>query len=280
MSHNLFSEINENPATVRDFEIEHHSRILPFEKHLPYPRFCAHRGCHTAAPENTIPAFDAAVTLGAEEIEFDLWSTTDGELVSAHDSALERVSNGTGMVFEHTLAELKALDFGSCFHASYKNLRLPTFEEILQKFARSVIMNIHVKIWDAEFPDRKIEMIASLLEKYDCVHHIYFMSTNTDALLEMRKRLPHAGYCQGSGNGNAAMVEDAIKHSFDKVQFASRLPYDKTMIDRCHAHGIRCNCRADTACRAKELLRMGIDCIMTDDYRLLKAELERLESKA
>lgn len=249
--------------------------VVAFDKYMPYPRLCAHRGYNTVAPENTMPAFGAAVAMGAEEIEFDLWATKDGEIVTAHDHVLERVSNGQGKIWEHTLAELKALDFGSKFDAKYKDLRLPTFEEILKKLAGRVIMNIHVKIWDVDSNDKKIEEIASLLEKYDCVRHVYFMSTNTDALLQMRKRLPAASYCQGAGKGNDKMVETAIKHGFDKVQIVSWHPYDKAMIDRCHEHGIICNfCSADDPIDAKRLLDMGIDCILTNDFHYVKAGLE------
>lgn len=53
------------------------------------------------------------MALGAEEIEFDLWKTKDGVLVSCHDSTLERVSNGSGKIYDHTYAELLALDFGA-----------------------------------------------------------------------------------------------------------------------------------------------------------------------
>ena len=249
--------------------------VVPFDKYMPYPRLCAHRGYHTVAPENTMPAFGAAVAMGAEEIEFDLWSTSDGELVTAHDSRLERVSNGVGAVNEHTLAELKSLDFGSRFSETYKDLRLPTFEEILQKLAGRVIMNIHVKIWDNDASDRMTEKIAALIEKYDCTRHIYFMSTNTAALIEMRERLPMSGYCQGAGKGNAAMVDTAIECGFDKVQFVSRHPYDKSMIDRCHEHGIRCNfCEANDPLLARELFDMGIDCVLTDDYHRVKTGLD------
>ena len=45
---------------------------------MPYPRVCAHRGFNTIAPENSLPAYGAAVAMGAEEIEFDLWFTKDG----------------------------------------------------------------------------------------------------------------------------------------------------------------------------------------------------------
>ena len=102
------------------------------------------------------------------------------------------------------------------------------------------------------------------------------MSTNTDALIEMRKRLPNASYCQGAGNGNAAMVEAAIEHGFDKVQIVSWHPYDKAMIDRCHEHGIKVNfCECDDPEDAKRLFEMGVDCILTNDYHKVASALER-----
>ena len=75
------------------------------------------------------------------------------------------------------------------------------------------------------------------------------------------------------------MIEKAILHHFDKVQIVSWHPYDKEMIDRCHSHGIRVNfCQANKATLAKELLEMGVDCILTDDYHRVSAGLEKLLS--
>ena len=250
---------------------------------MPYPRVCAHRGFNTVAPENTMPAFGAAVSMGAEEIEFDIWATKDGELVTAHDPNLERVSNGSGYITYHTLAQLKELDFGSRFSEKLKGLKLPTFEEILKQFAGRVIMNIHVKIWDAlDDPENDIdpryEQIAELIKKYDCEQHVYFMTTHTESLCEMRKLLPKASYCQGSQKGqggNDLMVERAIENGFDKVQFVVWRPIKKEMIDLAHSHGIMCNvCQANDAESAKEFLRMGIDTVMTDDFHLVRESIK------
>lgn len=254
--------------------------VVPFDKYMPYPRLCSHRGCNTVAPENTMPAFGAAVAMGAEEIEFDLWATRDGNLVVAHDSALERVSNGAGKIWDFALEELKSLDFGCKFSDKYKNLRIPTFEEVLKKFAGRVVMNIHVKIWDEKMPDKQIEKIAELIEKYDCVRHVYFMSTNTGVLLEMRKRLPDASYCQGAEKSNSRMIDLAIQHGFQKVQLVSWYPYDKSMVELCHSHGIVCNfCSADTPEDAKALFDMGIDCVLTNDFHNVKSGLETIYKK-
>ena len=101
--------------------------IVPFDDVMKYPRLCAHRGFNTVAPENSMPAFGAAVALGAEEIEFDLWSTLDGVLVSCHDSTLDRVSDGSGKIYDHTYEELLQFDFGAKYGNKFKGLKIPTF---------------------------------------------------------------------------------------------------------------------------------------------------------
>ena len=132
---------------------------------MKYPRVCAHRGFNTIAPENSMPAFGAAVALGAEEIEFDVWSTVDGELVSIHDDSLERVSDGEGIVYEKTFTELQKMDFGIKFGESFRGLRICRFEDILRQFASRVIMNIHIKIWDPYYNLKydKMDEIISLM---------------------------------------------------------------------------------------------------------------------
>ena len=54
---------------------ERQNRTCPGDAEMPYPRICAHRGFNTVAPENSLPAWGAAIALGADEIEFDLWET-------------------------------------------------------------------------------------------------------------------------------------------------------------------------------------------------------------
>ena len=72
----------------------------------------AHRGASAYAPENTMPAFEKALELGAEGIELDVHMTADGEIVVIHDHTIDRTSNGKGMVKDLTLDEIKKFDFG------------------------------------------------------------------------------------------------------------------------------------------------------------------------
>ncbi len=242
--------------------------VVPFDGVMKYPRLCAHRGFNTVAPENSLPAFGAAVALGAEEIEFDIWSTKDGGLVSCHDSTLERVSDGEGKIYEHTYEELLELDFGVKHGEKFKGLKIPTFEEILQKFAGRVIMNIHVKIWDENAEDPMIEQIVSLIRKYDCEQHIYFMTTSDAIIKRLMEYAPDLRVCVGwDGNKDPmSIVDRAIALGAYKVQLFK--PYfNQESIDKAHKHGILCNVFwADDADEARRYFEMGIDTVLTNDY--------------
>lgn len=250
------------------------SVVLP-DEFAPYPRVCAHRGFNTVAPENTMPAFGAAVALGAEEIEFDLWTTKDGVLVSAHDCDLERVSDGKGKICDYTLDELRQFDFGGYFGERTKGLKIPTFEEILGKFAARVIMNIHVKIWDNDYDDDKMDEIASLIRKYDCVKYCYVMSGNDLKLDKFRSVAPDIKRCTGGGNAPWQIVDRAIKYGTDKVQLFK--PYfNEEMIVKAHENGIRCNVFwSDDPAEAQKFVAMGIDCILTNDYLTVSNAIKR-----
>ena len=104
-----------------------------------------HRGDWRHAPENSVDAIKGAIALGADVVELDVALTKDGEYVLLHDGTLDRVSDGKGKVYEHTYAELSALDFGVKKGPHFKGTRIVKFSEILAKFSQHTIMNIHVK---------------------------------------------------------------------------------------------------------------------------------------
>ena len=243
------------------------SMMVQEDARMGYPRVCAHRGFNSVAPENSLPAYGAAVALGAEEIEFDLWATKDGVLVSLHDPTLDRVSNGTGNVWDYTYEELLKFDFGEKQRGEkFKDLKIPTFEEILKKFACTTIMNIHVKIWDVAADDLMIEKIVGLIRKYDCEKYVYFMSGNDEALKKVKAYAPNLRVCVGAGKDAWGIVDRAIAIGAEKVQLF-RPYFNQEMVDKAHAHGIKCNVFwSDEIEKTKEYLDMGIDCILTNDY--------------
>ncbi|MBQ4145054.1 MAG: hypothetical protein IJD36_00370, partial [Clostridia bacterium] len=247
------------------------SAIVKPDDIMPYPRVCAHRGFNTISPENSMPAFGSAIAMGAEEIEFDLWYTKDGEVVSIHDDSLDRVSDGSGKVYEHTFEELLEYDFGIKYSEKFKGMKILKFEEILKKFACHTIMNIHIKTIDndCKYDRELLEKIVALIDKYDCTKYVYFMSGNDNFLKLAKEIAPNICLCCGGGKAPWEIVDRAIKYECKKVQLCK--PYfNQEMIDKAHKNGIICNVFwSDDTEETKKFLDMGIDTILTNDYNII-----------
>jgi glycerophosphoryl diester phosphodiesterase len=91
----------------------------------------AHRGYSVAAPENTMPAFEAASRAGADAIEFDMQVTRDSHVVIMHDKAITRTTNGKGKIMDLTLPQIEKLDAGSRFSQRFRGTKVPTLFEVL-----------------------------------------------------------------------------------------------------------------------------------------------------
>ncbi|MCQ2420740.1 MAG: hypothetical protein MJ118_06365 [Clostridia bacterium] len=258
------------------------SMTVPDDEHMPYPRICAHRGFSTIAPENSMPAYGAAVAMGAQEIEFDLWWTKDGEIVSIHDGTLDRVSTGTGNVWEHTYEELLQYDFGLKTSEKFKGLKILRFEEILQKFAGQVIMNIHIKDNGEPYDESLLRKIVALIDKYDCRRYVYFMSGFDDILEKLMKIAPDITRCCGAGRQEEKrwnLVDRAIRYDCKKIQLYLHY-FNQEMIDKAHANGIICNYfYADDEQQARDMMEMGIDTMLTNDYLKISTALKPYFSK-
>jgi glycerophosphoryl diester phosphodiesterase len=78
-----------------------------------HPFVVAHRGASGERPEHTLAAYELALQEGADGVECDVRLTRDGHLVCVHDRRVDRTSNGSGLVSEMTLAQLRELDYGT-----------------------------------------------------------------------------------------------------------------------------------------------------------------------
>ncbi|MBR7165849.1 MAG: glycerophosphodiester phosphodiesterase [Clostridia bacterium] len=125
----------------------------------------AHRGASEYSPENTLSSFYLGLIQGANGIETDVRRTKDGELVLFHDSKLSRVTDGDGLLAEHTLAELKKLRvYGNSTNTFYD--RIPTYREFLEHFASyDIRFAIELKAEDIEADVLRLSKEFGILEK-------------------------------------------------------------------------------------------------------------------
>lgn len=143
----------------------------------------AHRGASQYAPENTMSAFRKGIELGANGIELDLQKTKDGKIVIFHDKKIDKLSNGTGKIEEHTYQELLELDFGSWFDNKYKNERIVLFEDFAKEFlSKNLTFAIELKVVGIE--KEALEIINKHCKNTD---NIYITSFIYETLENMRE---------------------------------------------------------------------------------------------
>ena len=118
----------------------------------------AHRGWSEKYPENTMEAFRAALELGVDQIEFDVRITKDNELVVIHDPTVDRTTDGTGLVCEKTLAELKELDAGIFKGEEFRGCRIPTLIEFMELVKQYPAITLDVEL--KEYPVQGDEVRA------------------------------------------------------------------------------------------------------------------------
>lgn len=123
------------------------------------PLVIACRGDIDSAPENTLPAFESAIARGADGVELDVHRSLDGQLVVHHFYRLGATDDGEGLVSEHTLVELKALDSGSWFDERFAGEPKPTLGEVLQLCQGRTRLEVDLKDSSVDFLRQVVEEV-------------------------------------------------------------------------------------------------------------------------
>lgn len=101
----------------------------------------AHRSDWRNAPENSLAAMRRAIGLGVDIIEADVRRTKDGKFVVIHDPTLNRTTDGSGNVADHTLAEIRQLHLlAATGHPTAE--KVPTLEEALEEVRGRALINL------------------------------------------------------------------------------------------------------------------------------------------
>ena len=153
------------------------------------PQIFAHRGARRVAPENTLPAFAAALEMGADGIELDVHLTTDGQLVVIHDFSVDKTTDGHGLVAQMTAAEVARLDAGAHFSPAFAGTRIPHFEEVLDLVGDRCRINIEIKSMDLYARDAS-DRVAALIHEQDLYEQVIVSSFNPITLIKLRHLNP------------------------------------------------------------------------------------------
>lgn len=230
---------------------------LPFYSDI---EISAHRGESITAPENTLPAFAAAIESGADYIELDLQMTADGVVVAAHDANLYRVSGESVKVSELSYDELRLLEVGSWFGEEFAGTRIPTLTEILDLTEGKISLILELKPADDEL--HLAAAVLSIIEQYELSSKCIIMSRSYNVLSFVRENNEdvRTAYLLSAAYGPVSALENADIFSVN-ASFISR-----NLISNIHSeHKDVFVWTVNTAASAKRLAEMGVDNIITDD---------------
>lgn len=144
------------------------------------PLLMAHRGSSDELPENTLTAFQRALIQGADVLETDIRFTRDDEIILMHDAALDRTTNGSGIVANMTLAEIKKFRAQRSFDS--KQIlgaeELPALAEFLE-FTKSRNTPLALELKDDRFIEtRDAERLIKLLSRHNALERTVLLSFN------------------------------------------------------------------------------------------------------
>jgi glycerophosphoryl diester phosphodiesterase len=245
------------------------------------PLLYAHRGASRECPENTLPAFERALELGADVIELDVHPTRDGVFVVSHDSTAARVAGVARALADASWAEVSGWDAGAGFvdvrgarPFAGSGVRFARFDEVLARF-QNVAVNVDVK--DAR--PRDLERLLSIVREAKAEPRVLLTSFSYRVL----SRLRALGYAGAIGLSQLDVVRLVFSPGlFDRLfpyggvraQIPTRSgPIDLTaprVFAKCKRLGIGVDYWVVNEPRAAAtLLEHGADGIITDDPRAI-----------
>lgn len=230
----------------------------------------SHRGANRVSPENTLPAFEAALRLGVDGIENDVHMTRDGVLVVCHDDTVDRTSDGRGRICDLTLRELRALDFGSWFSPQFAGTQILTLEEFFALCGRLKVINVEVKRASDGSTEAAAE-VARLARETDVFDKLIISSFEMDMLRAAQAAdpavracylyAPGTAFCEEIINGPVVFAREYGLYAYHP--FVAMV--SKDYIGECHGAGIVVNPWTVNMPHALAALRdWGADGVITD----------------
>ncbi len=232
----------------------------------------AHRGSSGEAPENTLEAFDLAIKQGAHGLELDVHISRDGQIVVAHDETIDRVSNGSGLIADMSVAELKRFNYNKAC-PQYSKGTLPTLEEVYGLLKPSGLhVNVELKNSVLDYPglEKKCVELAARMGMESRVLYSSFNHYSLKRIKEMDPSIPcgllYDAVMVAPWDYGIALGMDALHPHYSSLQFDD-------LCQNAHQAGIRVNpWTVNDMDHIEMALKLGADIVISNyPERVLKA---------
>lgn len=202
----------------------------------------AHRGASGDYPENTILAFDKALTFDIYGIELDVHKSKDGHLVVIHDEDIQRTFKGKGLVVDYTLSELKKFTCRKFEFIENLDCKIPTLREVFELIKDTdIILNIEAK---TDLIHYDIEQdIIDIIKEYNFEKKVLISSFNHKCIKifkELDNNLKYGAlyYSEKDYSSEANVVEHAKKLGVYSINISKDL-VTKEIVDLAHENGLK-----------------------------------------
>jgi glycerophosphoryl diester phosphodiesterase len=228
----------------------------------------AHRGASGHFPENTLPAFEAAIAAGAAMCELDPQRTRDGAIVVIHDSTVDRTTDGRGKVAAMTLAQLRGLDAGSWRDSSFAGTRIPTLAEALDFAHGCCGLNLELKA-----PGLEAEL-CHIVHDRQMDGRVLVSSFDWKAVANVRRVAPHLRAGLLANRGAARMIDAAVNLGAAAINPEVSMITER-LCTEAHQRNLTVYAwTVDDASEMRRLIELGVDGIMTNYPERLRAILD------
>lgn len=237
---------------------------------LPQPVIFAHRGASAHAPENTLAAFELALSQNADAIELDVKLSADGRVIVIHDPTVDRTTGSRGRVKDLSFRELRALDAGSFFSEKYIGEKIPTLEEVFEAVGKRTFINVELTNYTTP-RDHLVEAVCVLVKKAGLQKHVMFSSFFASNLSKARAYLPDVPRGLLAFNGWLGAWARSFGFAFGRYQALHPYLKDVTaeQVQRVHRLNRRVHVWTVNAAEdMRRLFRWGVDAVFTDDPQL------------
>lgn len=246
----------------------------------------AHQGGDGVWPGDTMFAFENAVRIGSDVLEMDAHITKDGQIVLMHDEEVDRTTDGTGLIEELTLEELKQLDAaydwtiddGQTFPYRGQGIQVPTLNEAFEKFPQTRFV-IEIKLTQNPID----QPLCDLIRKYNMQDKTLVGSFHDVAMKNFRAICPEVATSAASDEvRNYVLLGKVFLWGFYLPQFQTvQVPYDpeeslgiqimtERFIRESHQKNIRVEpWTVNDPQLMKQYIEWGVDGIITDRPDLL-----------
>lgn len=226
----------------------------------------AHRGFSGYYPENTMLAFQkVAEETVADGIELDIQLTKDGEIVIMHDEMLDRTTNGSGWLKDHTLEELKMLSVGVNVKGFFPRQTIPTLREYFTWLKTTkLITNIELKTSYFEYEGIEEKLIA-MVKEFGLEDQIWYSSFNHYTVARIKKLMPEAKCGLLTDTWLMNIGEYAASQDAASVNARTYFCAKEGVAADLHAHNIALQAwTPNDAEMMQELVDAGVDVLITN----------------